>query len=150
MVKRPLALFCFVLLAAGTLLWSQPSSFRQSDEPLSFVGMKLDDLIKRFGSPQNVYAVRGGETWQDDVVFVYREGEFYIYRDRVWQAGLQSFYNMRVGDAKAVALLVLGENVEDRGDYLIYTFPGTAWPLLLRVNCNAGKISAIFIYRSDY
>ena len=149
MVKKTVALFCFVLLAAGTL-WPQPSSFRQSDEPLSFVGMKLDDLIRRFGSPQNVYAARGNETWQDDVVFVYREGEFYIYRDRVWQVGLQSFYNMRVGDAKAVALLALGENVEDRGDYLIYTFSGTAWPLLLRVNCNAGKISAIFLYRADY
>jgi hypothetical protein len=133
-------------------LWPQTASpsIGQYDEPLSFIGMKLEDLLKRFGSPQTVSAVRGGEVWQDDVVFVYNEGEFYIYRDRVWQVGLRSFYNMRVGDAKAVALLVLGEHVQDKGDYLIYTFSGTPWPLSLCVNVSAGKIAAIFLYRSDY
>jgi hypothetical protein len=153
MAKYIHVLFCFIFLAGGVSLWAQnasPTAPGQYDEQLSFVGMRLDDLFQRFGPPQTVYAARGGETWQDDVVFVYKEGDFYVYRDRVWQIGIKSVYGIKVGDAKAVAMLVLGENVQDQGDYALYSFSGGAWPLLLRVNFTAGKISAIYVYRPDY
>jgi len=120
------------------------------DELLSFVGLKLDDLIMRFGIPQTVFSSRGEETWQDDVVFVYDEGDFYIYRDRVWQIGLKTAYGLKTGDGKAVALLVLGDKAQDEGDYLLYPLPGSGWPLSLRINFNSGRISAIFVYRPDY
>jgi hypothetical protein len=149
MEKRILALFCAVLMTAGAV-WAQSASAAQQDEQLSFVGMKLDEVYRRFGPPQAVYAARGEENWQDDVVFVYNEGDFYIYRDRVWQVGVKSIYGMRIGDARGVALLVLGENARDGGDYVLYPLPGGAWPLSLRVNLNAGRISSIFIYRPDY
>ena len=149
MEKRILSLFCAVLMTAGAV-WAQSVATAQYDEQLSFVGMRLDELYRRFGPPQAVYAARGEENWQDDVVFAYNEGEFYIYRDRVWQIGIKSIYGMRIGDAKGVALLVLGENARDGGDYVLYSLPGGAWPLSLRVNVNAGKISSIFIYRPDY
>ena len=120
------------------------------NEPLSFIGMRLDELFGRFGPPQSVYSARGEEFWQDDVVFTYSEGDFYIYRDRVWQIGLRSAYGMRVGDTRAVAALVLGNNAYDLGDYMVYSFPGGAWPISLRVNFSEGVISAIFVYRPDY
>ena len=120
------------------------------DEPVSFIGMKLDELFSRFGPPQTVYAARGRETWQDDVVFSYGEMDFFIYRDRVWQVGLKSFFNMGIGDAKGVALLVLGKDAQDRGDHIIYPISGSAFPLSLCVNFNADKISAIYVYRPDY
>jgi hypothetical protein len=152
-MARYIHLFCFVFLAGGLSLWAQnasPTAPGQYDEQLSFVGMRLDDLFKRFGTPQTVYAARGGETWQDDVVFVYKEGDFYVFRDRVWQIGIKSVYGIKVGDVKAVAMLVLGENAQDQGDHALYSFPGGAWPLSLRVNFTAGKISAIYVYRPDY
>ncbi|MDR0455814.1 MAG: hypothetical protein LBH20_03915 [Treponema sp.] len=148
MVKRISALLCFFYLAFP--LWAQTASPAQHEEPISFVGMKVDELIRRFGSPQTVYTARGTENWQDDVVFVYNEGDFYIYRDRVWQVGLKSVYGIRVGDFKAVAMLVLGEGAQDKGDYVLYPLGGNAWPLSLCVNFNADKISAIFVYRPDY
>jgi hypothetical protein len=150
MVKRNGILFLVMVLAIAMPLWSQSSPPGQYDEQLTLIGLKLDELYQRFGSPQTVYAARGGETWQDDVVFVYNEGDFYVYRDRVWQIGIKSIYGIRVGDAKAVALLVLGENAQDKGDYVLYAFQGSAWPLSLRVNFAAGKIAAIFVYRADY
>jgi hypothetical protein len=152
-MARYIHLFCFILLAGGLSLWAQsasPLAPGQYDEQLSFVGMNLDDLYKRFGSPKTVHTARGGEIWQDDVVFVYNEGDFYVYRDRVWQIGIKSIYGIRMGDAKAVAMLVLGENAQDQGDYVLYSFSGGAWPLSLRVNFTAGKISAIYVYRPDY
>jgi hypothetical protein len=153
MVKNIYILLGFVFLMGGLPLWAQnasPTAPGQYDEQIAFIGMKLDDLYKRFGSPKTVYAARGGETWQDDVVFVYNEGDFYVYRDRVWQVGVKSIYGIRVGDAKAVVMLVLGENAKDEGDYALYSFSGGAWPLSLRVNYTAGKISAIYVYRPDY
>lgn len=146
------ALFCTILLLAGFSLWPQAGSSPAGlyDEPVSLIGMKLEDLIQRFGTPKSVFAARGDEHWQDDVVFVYPEGEFYIYRDRVWQIGLQALYGIKVGDARAVAMLVLGESAQDNGDHILYSFPSGAWPVSLCANLKEDKISAIFIYRPDY
>lgn len=146
---RPLFL-CMLLLAAFPL-WPTPAGESPGDEPLSLVGIKLEELIDRFGPPKAVYAVRGNEEWQDDVVFSYDEGEFYIYKDRVWQAACSSIYGITVGDAKQVALLVLGENAEDNGDYILCPLPAESWPLTLRVNIGGNaKVSALFIYRPDF
>jgi hypothetical protein len=120
------------------------------DEILSFVGLKIDDLIMRFGIPTAVYAVRGGESWQDDVVFVYAEGDFYIYRDRVWQIGVKSACGIKVGDSKAVALLTAGDKAADEGGYMLCPLPGGGWPVSLRADFSAGKVSAIFIFRPDF
>ena len=148
---RGLAFICFALLLASPPVLSQTlSDAGQNDEPFSFVGLRLDDLIMRFGIPQTVYAARGGENWQDDVVFVYNEGDFFIYRDRVWQIGVKSAIGMRIGDAKAVAFLVLGEDLQDQGDYLLYSFSGRGWPLSLRINLSGDRISAIYVFRPDY
>ncbi|MCL2761719.1 MAG: hypothetical protein FWD36_00740 [Treponema sp.] len=143
--ERIFFLTCVILLVGIV-----PVGAQQGNDPVSFIGMRLHELISRFGVPQSVFASRGGNHWQDDVVFVYNEGDFYIYRDRVWQVGVKSLLNMKIGDAKAVALLVLGEDARDMGDYLLYPISDNAWPISLRVNFNAGKITAIFIYRTDY
>ena len=153
------ALLCVTLLAilpaalpaALPTLWPQTALPEGPyGEPLSFVGMPVSELLSRLGPPQSVYAARGQEHWQDDVVFVYSEGDFYIYQDRVWQIGLKAAYGMRVGDIKAVALLLLGETGRDEGDYMLYSFPGRSWPVSLRVNFANDKISAIFLYRPDF
>ena len=144
-------ILCVTLVTVLPPLWPQavlPEG--QYGEPLSFVGMRLDELFRRLGPPQSVYAARGEERWQDDVVFTYSEGDFYIYRDRVWQIGLKSAYGLRVRDARTVALLVLGNNAHDQGDYMLYSFSGGAWPISLRVNFSEGVISAIFVYRPDF
>ena len=126
-------------------LWSQQA------QPHSFVGMKLEELIDRYGPPKTVYAARGSESWQDDVVFEYDQGDFYIYRGRVWQVGLTSVYGIALGDPKPAALLVLGDRAEDRGNYMLFPLPDGGWPLMLRINfSDAGLVSAIFIYRPDF
>ena len=140
---------CAALLMAAPLLWSQQDLSR-NDEIASNIGLRLEDLFFRYGAPKTVHAARGDEDWQDDVVFVYNEGDFYIYRDRVWQIGLKSGYGMKIGDAKAAAFLALADNAKDEGDYLLYPLAGGAWPMSLRVNFNAGKISGIFVYRTDF
>jgi hypothetical protein len=121
------------------------------ENPAVLVGITLDTLLKRFGTPQAVYAARGAEEWQDDVVFVYSEGDFYVFKDRVWQVGLKSLRGIKPGDSKPAALLLLGEEAEDRGDHILLPLPSGSWPLALRVGLNEkGFVSALYVYRPDF
>ncbi|GHV63376.1 hypothetical protein AGMMS49587_13220 [Spirochaetia bacterium] len=125
-----------------------------TEDPAALIGLTLEALINRFGTPQSVYAVRGFEQWQDDVVFVYPQGDFYVFRDRVWQLALQSAYGIRVGDPRAAVELVLGDKAEGFGDHFLLSLPGRGWPLMFRVNLGAGtaadRVSALFVYRPDF
>jgi hypothetical protein len=136
-----------LLLFAAFSLWPQDAGA----QPDALVGMSLAELIGWLGPPRAVYAARGEESWQDDVVFEYAQGDFYIYRDRVWQVGLAAAYGVALGDPKPAALLVWGDQAQDRGDYLLVPLAGASWPLMLRVNfTGTGFASAIFVYRPDF
>jgi len=150
-MKRGLSLLLMFVLAFP--LWPQAglNSGIGEDEQYLFVGMTLSELIARLGPPGTVFAARGGELWQDDVVFQYAQGDFYIYRDRVWQARLASMNGISNGDRKASVLFILGNTAEDRGDHIMFPVTGRDWPLMLRVNFNStGLVSAIYIYRPDF
>ena len=143
---RQLAFFTLILLISLPL-WPQVNG----EEQLSFVGMTLEDLIGRFGTPKSVIVVRGNESWQDDVVFQYAEGDFYIYVDRVWQVRLASALGISNRDRKNAVLRTLGNTAEDKGDYVLFPISSREWPLMLRVNFNnSGLTSAIYIYRPDF
>jgi hypothetical protein len=120
-------------------------------DPASLIGLTLEEMLSRFGPPQSVYALRGLEEWQDDVVFVYAQGDFYVYKDRIWQLGLDAAWDIKLGDPRGLVTLVLGEEGQNFGDYSIFALPGRAWPLALRVNFDdSGMVSAIFVYRPDF
>jgi len=143
-------LFLPLLLFFALPLWGQEQS-NSGGDPFSLVGMKLAELIDRFGAPAAVYAARGNEVWQDDVVFRYENADFYIAKDRVWQVKLSTALGINSGDPKQAALLVLGAKAQDKGDHLLMPVSGKDWPLVFRVNVNsAGRVAAIYIYRPDF
>jgi hypothetical protein len=145
----PVLLLLFVLPALP--LVSQEGAGEAEIDPVLWIGMTLRDMLHRYGIPRSVYSVRGMEEWQDDVVFVYDHGDFYVFKDRVWQVGLKSAYRIKAGDSRAAALLALGEKAENRDTYLLCPLSGGSWPIVLRCNFDeAGKVSIIFIYRSDF
>jgi len=151
-MRQAVFLFLFLLIILPLRAQEQPLiTTPATDELYSLIGLRLPELIERFGTPKTVFAARGNELWQDDVVFQYDEGDFYIYRDRVWQVKLPSARGISVRDHKQVAILVLGDDVRDMGDHLFLPIFGNNWPMTFRVNVNAaGYITAIYIYRSDY
>jgi hypothetical protein len=121
-------------------------------DPAALIGLTLEELLRQFGTPLSVYAVRGLEEWQDDVVFVYDEADFYVYKDRVWQLSLKSAYGIKTGDTRAAAILAIQGTVEQSASsYLQYSLQNRAWNIKLRVNFDrAGLVSVIFVYRSDF
>lgn len=151
----PLVLLVFL---RGPALWPQnspeaepsPAAVLQSD-PASLIGLKLENLLSRFGVPRTVHAARGGEEWQDDVVFVYGEGDFYLYQDRVWQIKLKTAYGISLGDPRPAVSLTLGEAAEEFENFIILSLPSKGWPLAFRVNLDtSGFVSALYVYRSDF
>jgi hypothetical protein len=142
-MKRKFAAAAFFFLFMAFPLWS--------DDSLSYIGMKVADLYERFGAPQAVFAARGAEQWQDDVVFRYAQGDFFIHMDRVWQVSVKSAQGVSVGEPKQAVVLALGNKVEDKGDHLLLVLPVRDWQLMLRVNFNnTNRVSAIYVYRPDY
>ena len=127
--------------------------FSQSDnasDPSALIGTTLSDLIKNYGVPKNVYAVRGVSAWQDDVVFVYDNIEFFIFGNRVWQLKVRSAYNVKDGDSRNAVNRVMGEGRNFEG-YTLYQLPGKAWPIMMRINWDAsGRAAGLYIYRSDF
>jgi hypothetical protein len=142
-----------VILAAVLFILCTVSAWSQYDyanDPASLVGASLRDLIAMFGAPQSVYATRGPNTWQDDVVFAYGDWEFYIYRDRVWQISLKAAYGIKTGERRDVIPLVLGNGVQIYEDFTLHTYSNRAWPITVRFNTDQnGVVTAIFIYRAD-
>ena len=115
------------------------------------IGIYLDELILRFGPPRSVYAVRGLEEWQDDVVFVYDHGDYYIYKDRVWQLGLKEAWGIRAGDSRSVVSLRLGSNAQSRGDSVFLFLDEGNWPLMFRCDFDQnGRVLVLFFYRTDF
>jgi len=139
-------LLCF-LLFSSLIIYAQSNN---ASDPSLLIGTTLSDLFKNYGVPKNVYAVRGVAAWQDDVVFVYDNIEFFIFGSRVWQLKVRSAYNIKDGDTKAAVSKVLGEGRSFEG-YTLYQLPNKTWPIMLRVNWDtSGRAAGLYIYRSDF
>jgi hypothetical protein len=146
MLKRAVLSGVLFILCTGAA-WAQ---YDYANDPASLVGASLRDLISMFGAPQSVYATRGPNTWQDDVVFAYGDWEFYIYKDRVWQISLKAAYGIKIGERREVIPLVLGNGVQIYEGFTLYTYSNRSWPITLRFNTDQyNLITAIFIYRPD-
>jgi hypothetical protein len=121
-----------------------------ADDPSVFIGFSLAELIEILGAPERVFALRGAEIWQDDVVFAYADREFYFYRDRVWQIGLRSAFGIAAGEKRDVIPLVM-EGAVSAETYTTAPLRGRAWQMTVRFNNDrGGLITSIFIYRSDF
>ena len=157
-MKSRILFFFFIIflpvLGCGQSL-SENQANAENADPASYVGMTIENLISRFGIPSSVYPVRGLEDWQDDVVFVYEEGDFYIFRDRVWQLGLTSYRGINTGDPGSVVMLILDDvsglsRLQSPPGSISFSIYESSWPMILRFDFDdAGRIRGIFIFRSD-
>ncbi|MDR3356843.1 MAG: hypothetical protein LBO04_06605 [Spirochaetaceae bacterium] len=129
--------------------FKEPRSAAEFDA-VRLIGMDVSELIENFGPPLAVYASRGIEPWQDDVVFQYSGVDFYIYKDRVWQLSLDAGHGISKGDPRAAVFLVLGETAQDNEKYILGRLRDTSWPIEWRFNIENGRVSAIYLYRMDY
>ena len=120
-------------------------------EPAACVGLTLSQVLETFGAPDSVFAVRGPEEWQDDVVFRYKGLELYLFRDRVWQARSDTAQGLRFGESREKVLALLGEPLLRLDSSFVYQLGGRTWPLRLRVRFDqSGSIADLYLYRADF
>jgi hypothetical protein len=83
------------------------------------------------------------------VVLVYPQGDFYVFRDRVWQLRIPAVRGIHLGDSREAVVLALGEDAWEGEDCFILPIPNQPWPTALRVNMAGALVAGIFVYRSD-
>jgi len=138
------------------LLAAFPRAFAEGVDPVRFIGLDPQAAISALGSPQEIFAFRGADEKQDNVVFFYPDF-FYLFwfRNRVWQVR----FDMRF--AKPVFGLSLGMKEEEvegvctrplvpSGNSLYFDIDGEGYPLRVRLIFSAGILSDMYVYRSDY
>ncbi|HEB09929.1 MAG TPA: hypothetical protein ENI06_01800 [Spirochaetales bacterium] len=136
--------FCFALQAGQAL------------ELAEIVGMELEKAYKDFGTPVEVFPVRGEEEWQDDVVFYY-DSHFYLFwfENRVWQVRVDNrypgeFLKLKMGNSEAEVIAGLGVPFKREGNSLFYNLQDRAYPLRLRLSFDNGFLVDAYCYRSDF
>jgi hypothetical protein len=143
------AVFAAAVFFAGFLPVSAQSAQTEVDAA-ALVGLSIEELLRAFGVPRSVAPSRGVEAWQDDVVFVYDYGDFYIHRDRVWQVGVKRMRGISTGERRGVVQLVLGDKAVDHGDSTFYPVNEKPFPMMIRFDSDkSGRLQAIFVYRTD-
>lgn len=125
--------------------------------PSVMLGLSPGEAIERLGAPARVYAVRGPEAWQDDVVFEYEDGlSLFLFSDRVWQVRITEPYPLPVlgfvlgetQDAMAEALGLPSLVVDGDPEWML---AGEAWPVRLRaIPGEDGSIRELYVYRADF
>jgi len=128
-----------------------------TDNPATLLGLTPLELVERFGAPPRVFAVRGAEAWQDDVVFDYGEGvSLFLFMDRVWQVRVAKPYRnpvlgVALGSTTGLAASVLGVPVQSLAGAIEWVVLGQAWPVRLRCLIDeAGNIQELYVYRADF
>ncbi|HPB66460.1 MAG TPA: hypothetical protein PLW80_07855 [Spirochaetales bacterium] len=126
------------------------------DDPATLLGLTPAQAIERFGPPGSVFAIRGAEPWQDDVVFDYGGGfSLFLFKDRVWQVRIAEPYarpvlGLVVGSGVERAISALGAPALALGGSYEWVLPGEAWPVRLRGVTDGGRIRELYIYRADF
>lgn len=125
--------------------------------PSVMLGLNPGEAIERFGAPARVYAVRGPEAWQDDVVFEYGDGlSLFLFADRVWQVRIAEPYPLPVlgfvlgGTVDAISEALGFPAVVMDGDHE-WILAGEAWPVRLRAMPGEdGSVRELYVYRADF
>jgi len=150
---------CAVVLLLPLLL-AAAAAAAQGPDPAgldlpTLVGLTLPEALERFGAPAEVFAARGAESWQDDVVFYYPPG-FYLfwYQNRVWQARVDgsfggTFLNLAMGRSREQVLAALGPPMREVGDSLVYHLEDRGYPVRLRLYFRDGALADAYCYRGD-
>ncbi|MDP3180123.1 MAG: hypothetical protein Q8M76_19580 [Spirochaetaceae bacterium] len=153
-MKHRIFLSLAAILALSFPLLAQPTIPENDAAPN--LGLGLTEALARFGPPTTVFAVRGAESWQDDVVFSYASGfSLFWFGDRLWQIRFAapysgSVYGLSIGDPVEKAYSLLGEPHEAPGGEFVYRLPYQGYPVRLRLVVKEGRLADAYLYRADF
>ena len=102
-----------------------------------------------------MFSARGGEEWQDDVVFYYPQHLYlFWYQNRVWQVRLDQryageFLGLKMGQSREAALAALGSPFKELSDSLVYQLEDRGYPVRARLYFENGLLRDAYCFRGD-
>jgi hypothetical protein len=157
--RPPAALLAALLAALGPVPagWAQEPARQELDLP-ALVGLTLPEALARFGAPEQVFAARGEESWQDDVVFYYPDHLYlFWYQSRVWQVRVDELHAggflasraLAMGARREEVLGLLGPPMRELDESLVYHLEDRGYPVRLRLYFRDGRLADAYCYRGD-
>jgi len=146
------------LAAAGAAAQEQTVQAPADLDLPALVGLTLPEALERFGAPEQVFAARGEQDWQDDVVFYYPARVYlFWYQNRVWQARVDEGYAgsflasraLAMGRSREEVLTALGPPMRELADSLVYHLEDRGYPVRLRLYFREGLLADAYCYRGD-
>ena len=149
--KFPVFLFAlFLMLFPGGGLSAQEAL----DLP-ALIGLTLEEAYTNLGVPAEVYALRGSEPGQDDVVFYYPDHLYlFWFQNRVWQVRVDSrftgqVFSLSMRASRQQVLEVMGRPIAEFRDSLVFHIEDRGYPIQTRLYFNEGGLVDVYCFRGD-
>lgn len=122
---------------------------------IPYIGSDPRKAFTAFGIPVSLNVLRGEEPSLDDVVSVHDAGVYlFWYRDRVWQIGFGSYFtgtfeSVKIGMKETDLTAKLGKPLLRDEKMIVYEIFHREFPVSMRFVIEQGKVSEMYLYRSD-
>jgi hypothetical protein len=149
--KIPALLFALLLfILSGGLLSAQEAL----DLP-ALIGLTLEEVHQSLGVPAEVYALRGPEPEQDDVVFYYASHLYlFWFENRVWQIRADRRFSGRVfslamGTSREQVIETMGRPILEFPDSLVFHIEDRGYPIQARLYFDQDGLADVYCFRGD-
>ena len=149
-LKFPAFLFTLVLLLPCGTLHAQEIV----DLP-ALIGLTLGEVHQSLGAPAEVYALRGQEPEQDDVVFYYPSHLYlFWFENRVWQVRADSrfpgqVFALSMGASRQQVIAALGRPILEFPDSLVFHIEDRGYPIQARLYFDESGLADVYCFRGD-
>jgi hypothetical protein len=124
-------------------------------DPPALIGLTLEEAYQSLGVPGEVYALRGTEPEQDDVVFYYPSHLYlFWFENRVWQVRLDRRFSGQVftfsmGASRQQVIAALGRPILEFPDSLVFHIGDRGYPLQARLYFDDSGLVDLYCFRGD-
>jgi hypothetical protein len=148
--------FPALLLTLHLLFYPGGSLSAQENGDLpALIGLTLEEVHQNLGVPVEVYALRGQEPEQDDVVFYYPSHLYlFWFENRVWQVRADSRFSGQVfalsmGASRQQVIAALGRPILEFSDSLVFHIEDRGYPIQARLYFDEGGLTDVYCFRGD-
>jgi hypothetical protein len=140
----------FLLILLANSLTAQESL----DLP-ALIGLTLEEAFQNLGAPAQVYAVRGSQEGQDDVVFYYANHLYlFWFQNRVWQVRSDrrfagEVFSLTMGASPQQVTRIMGRPLKEFEDSLVFHIEDRGYPVQARFYFEDGALNDVYCYRGD-